>query len=40
MTQDQPIAPFDWFANQFTSKRGEEFVELDFRPLPELYALD
>jgi SAM-dependent methyltransferase len=27
MAQDQPIAPFDWFANQFTSKRGEEFVE-------------
>jgi len=27
MTQDQPIAPFDWFANQFTSKRGEEFIE-------------
>jgi 2-polyprenyl-3-methyl-5-hydroxy-6-metoxy-1,4-benzoquinol methylase len=26
MTQDQPIAPFDWFANQFTSKRREEFV--------------
>ena len=27
MTQDQPIAPFDWFANQFTSGRREEFVE-------------
>lgn len=27
MTQDQPIAPFDWFANQFTSKRREEFIE-------------
>ena len=27
MAQDQPIAPFDWFANQFTSKRGEEFAE-------------
>ncbi len=27
MTQDEPIAPFDWFANQFTSARREEFVE-------------
>jgi ubiquinone/menaquinone biosynthesis C-methylase UbiE len=27
ITQDQPIAPFDWFANQFTSKRREEFIE-------------
>lgn len=27
MTQDEPIAPFDWFANQFTSKRREEFIE-------------
>jgi len=27
MTQDQPIAPFDWFANQFTSRRREEFIE-------------
>ena len=27
MTQVQPIVPFDWFANQFTSKRGEEFIE-------------
>jgi len=27
MTQDQPIAPFDWFANQFTSIRREEFTE-------------
>ncbi len=27
MTQDQPIAPFDWFANQFTSERREEFIE-------------
>jgi len=27
MTEDQPIAPFDWFANQFTSKRREEFIE-------------
>lgn len=27
MTQVQPIAPFDWFANQFTSKRREEFIE-------------
>jgi 2-polyprenyl-3-methyl-5-hydroxy-6-metoxy-1,4-benzoquinol methylase len=27
MTQDQPIAPFDWFANQFTSQRREEFIE-------------
>jgi len=27
MTQDQPIAPFDWFANLFTSKRREEFIE-------------
>jgi SAM-dependent methyltransferase len=25
--QDQPIVPFDWFANQFTSKRREEFIE-------------
>jgi SAM-dependent methyltransferase len=27
MKQDQPIAPFDWFANQFTSRRREEFIE-------------
>jgi len=27
MTHDQPIAPFDWFANQFTSTRREEFIE-------------
>ena len=27
MIQDQPIAPFDWFANQFTSTRREEFIE-------------
>jgi len=27
MMNDQPIAPFDWFANQFTSKRREEFIE-------------
>ena len=27
MTQDQPITPFDWFANQFTSIRREEFIE-------------
>jgi SAM-dependent methyltransferase len=27
MTQEQPIAPFDWFANQFTSTRREEFIE-------------
>jgi SAM-dependent methyltransferase len=27
MTQDQPIAPFDWFANQFTSKRRGEFIQ-------------
>ena len=27
MTQDQPIMPFDWFANQFTSERREEFIE-------------
>jgi SAM-dependent methyltransferase len=27
VTQDQPIAPFDWFANQFTSSRREEFIE-------------
>jgi len=27
VTQDQPIAPFDWFANQFTSGRREEFIE-------------
>jgi SAM-dependent methyltransferase len=26
MTQDQPISPFDWFANQFTSTRREEFI--------------
>lgn len=26
MTQDQPIAPFDWFANQFTFKNREEFI--------------
>jgi len=28
MTQDQPIPPFDWFANQFTSERREEFIEM------------
>jgi SAM-dependent methyltransferase len=27
MTQDQPINIFDWFANQFTSGRREEFIE-------------
>jgi cyclopropane fatty-acyl-phospholipid synthase-like methyltransferase len=27
MTADQPIWPFDWFANQFTSTRREEFIE-------------
>jgi SAM-dependent methyltransferase len=27
MTPEQPIAPFDWFANQFTSTRREEFIE-------------
>ena len=27
MAQDRPIPPFDWFANQFTSKRREEFIE-------------
>jgi SAM-dependent methyltransferase len=27
MIQEQPIAPFDWFANQFTDKRREEFIE-------------
>jgi SAM-dependent methyltransferase len=27
MTQDQPIAVFDWFANQFTSDRRDEFIE-------------
>jgi SAM-dependent methyltransferase len=27
MTEDQPIPPFDWFANQFTSKRREEFIQ-------------
>ena len=27
MTEDQPIAVFDWFANQFTSTRQEEFIE-------------
>lgn len=27
MTQDQPIAPFDWFANQFTFESREEFIE-------------
>jgi SAM-dependent methyltransferase len=26
MENDQPIVPFDWFANQFTSERREEFV--------------
>ncbi len=26
MTQDQPIAPFDWFANQFTLESREEFI--------------
>jgi len=27
MTHDQPIKIFDWFANQFTSGRREEFIE-------------
>jgi SAM-dependent methyltransferase len=27
MTPEQPILPFDWFANQFTSNRREEFIE-------------
>jgi len=27
MTQDQPVEVFDWFANQFTSGRREEFIE-------------
>ena len=27
MTLDQPVAPFDWFANQFTAARREEFIE-------------
>jgi SAM-dependent methyltransferase len=27
MTHDHPIKVFDWFANQFTSSRREEFVE-------------
>lgn len=27
MTQDQFIPPFDWFANQFTNERREEFIE-------------
>ena len=26
MTPDQPIAPFDWFANQFTAARRDEFI--------------
>lgn len=26
MTQDQPIAPFDWFANQFTIEARAEFL--------------
>jgi 2-polyprenyl-3-methyl-5-hydroxy-6-metoxy-1,4-benzoquinol methylase len=27
MIKDQPIAPFDWFGNQFTTKHREEFIE-------------
>jgi SAM-dependent methyltransferase len=27
MSQDQPIAPFDWFANQFTSEGRAEFID-------------
>lgn len=27
MTQDQPIKPFDWFANQFTFESRKEFIE-------------
>ena len=27
MAQDQPIVVFDWFSNQFTSERREEFIE-------------
>ena len=30
MTHNQTIAPFDWFANQFTSTRREEFIEKIF----------
>ena len=26
MSKDQPIAPFDWFANQFTCERRAEFI--------------
>lgn len=26
MTDDHPVTPFDWFANQFTSVRRDEFV--------------
>jgi SAM-dependent methyltransferase len=27
MTLDQPVSVFDWFANQFTSGRRDEFIE-------------
>jgi 2-polyprenyl-3-methyl-5-hydroxy-6-metoxy-1,4-benzoquinol methylase len=27
MTPDQHTAPFDWFANQLTAARREEFIE-------------
>ena len=27
MAQDQPIVVFDWFSNQFTTERREEFIE-------------
>jgi len=27
MEQDQPIIPFDWFANQFTTERREDFID-------------
>jgi 2-polyprenyl-3-methyl-5-hydroxy-6-metoxy-1,4-benzoquinol methylase len=30
MKHELPILPFDWFANQFTSERREEFVEKVF----------
>jgi SAM-dependent methyltransferase len=37
MNQDQAIAPFDWFANQFTSTRREEFIEKIYPHIKEYF---
>lgn len=35
MSQEQPIMPFDWFANQFTEGRRQEFIETIYPHLKE-----